>query len=66
MPSSAIYTGWFFRLALTCSVPKLKRLTGQSEGLSDEGVHGTAAPVGSLAIFSFSTEQGGPVEKITL
>ena len=40
-----------------------KGLTSQPEALSDEGFHGTAAPVGSLAIFSFSTEQGGPVEK---
>ena len=45
---------------------KMKKAYGPIRGLSDEGVHGTAASVGSLAIFRFSTKQGGPVEKITL
>ena len=40
-----------------------KGLTSQPEALSDEGFHGTAALVGSLAIFSFSTEQEGQLKK---
>ena len=36
-----------------------KRLTRQPEDLPEEGFHGTAAPVGSLAFFHIGTEQGG-------
>ena len=38
----------------------------QPEALSNELFHGTAAPVGLLAFFHFATDQGGPVEIITL
>ena len=37
----------------------MKKLTRQPEDLPEEGFHGTAAPVGSLAFFHIGTEQGG-------
>ena len=35
---------------------KMKKLTRRPEDLSEEGFHGTAAPVGSLAFFHFGCE----------
>ena len=34
----------------------MKKATSQTEALSDEGSHGTAALVGSLALFHFGTD----------
>ena len=58
---------YFFRLIMKASCRQLltvlylneKSLTSQPEALSDEGFHRTAAPVGSLAVFHFGTEQVG-------
>ena len=36
-----------------------KRPASQPEPLLDEGIHGRAALVGSLAFFNFGTERGG-------
>ena len=40
----------------------MKKATSQTEALSDEGSHGTAALVGSLAFFHFGTEQGSQLK----
>ena len=50
-------------IALTILYQSDKRPTSQSEALFDEGLHRTAALVGSLALFNMSTKQWLPKQK---
>ena len=59
--------GDFFNLPPLIQQKKIQKgPMRQPEALLDEGFHGTAALVGSIAFLYFATKQWGSVKRITL